>query len=82
MLLLATSPSGRGGATVLAATEATFSFPSFYNNFDSDNEITDQELAAAQKNAVAAFDGLTIPQPQSFKIRRVIHFAQTNPGTG
>lgn len=65
MLLLATSPGGRGGATVLAAAEstfprmgaelkATFSLPSFHDNF-SDGAITDPELADQLKEAVSAF---------------------------
>lgn len=52
MLLMATSPGGRGGATVLAAAgatfphlgaeiAATFSLPSFYETFASDSGITD-----------------------------------------
>ena len=53
MLLLATSPGGRGGATVLAGAEVyfpyigaklvgTYSLPQFYNNF-KDGEITNTE---------------------------------------
>ena len=63
MLLLATSPGGRGGATVLEAAEAkfprmgadlraTFSLPSFYDNFDSETGITDPELAATLASAI------------------------------
>jgi NAD(P)H-dependent FMN reductase len=63
MLLMATSPGGRGGATVLAAAEATFprmgadlkatfSLPSFYDHFSADGGITDPELAAALESAV------------------------------
>ncbi len=54
MLLMATSPGGRGGATVLAAAKsffpfmngnivAEFSLPSFYENF-SEGALVDQEL--------------------------------------
>jgi NAD(P)H-dependent FMN reductase len=54
MLLMATSPGGRGGATVLesargyfpfmgASITDTFSLPSFYDNF-LDSKISDQEL--------------------------------------
>jgi NAD(P)H-dependent FMN reductase len=54
MLLLATSPGGRGGATVLASAKATFphlggniiadfSLPSFYDNF-SEAGIKDEKL--------------------------------------
>ena len=66
MLLLATSPGGRGGATVLAAAEATFSrmgarsvttfsLPSFYENFDAEKGITDDGLAAGLAAAVNKF---------------------------
>ena len=65
MLLLATSPGARGGATVLGAAEATFPrmgadlkatfiLPSFYDNF-AEGEISDPELADKLKQAVAAF---------------------------
>ena len=64
MLLLATSPGGRGGATVMAAAEATFprmgadlkasfSLPSFYDNFSDSDGITDTELARQLAEAVA-----------------------------
>lgn len=54
MLLMATSPGGRGGATVLQAASSyfpfmgasitdTFSLPSFYDNF-YDGEINDDRL--------------------------------------
>ena len=64
MLLMATSPGGRGGATVLAAAEATFprmgadlkaafSLPSFYDHFGpegiSDPALAEELLAATQK---------------------------------
>jgi NAD(P)H-dependent FMN reductase len=63
MLLMATSPGGRGGATVLAAAEATFprmgadlkatfSLPSFYENFSAEKGITDPELAPALNFAI------------------------------
>ncbi|MFT4525836.1 MAG: chromate reductase [Bacteroidia bacterium] len=56
MLLMATSPGARGGATVLAAASngfphqagkvvGQFSLPSFYDNFSSDAGIKDAELA-------------------------------------
>ncbi|MCG8602052.1 MAG: NAD(P)H-dependent oxidoreductase [Verrucomicrobiales bacterium] len=68
MLLLATSPGGRGGATVLAAAEATFSrmgadlkatfsLPSFYDNFDAGSGITDPELSARLQAAVQTMAG-------------------------
>ncbi|MDC6407093.1 MULTISPECIES: NADPH-dependent FMN reductase [Maribacter] len=54
MLLMATSPGGRGGATVLQAASSyfpymgasitdTFSLPSFYDNFNA-AEITNQDF--------------------------------------
>ena len=66
MLLLATSPGGRGGATVLAAAGATFphmggniaasfSLPSFYDNFSADEGVTDADLKAGLAEAIAAF---------------------------
>lgn len=59
MLLLSTSPGARGGATVLAAAEATFprmgadlkgafSLPSFYDNF-SEGKISNTELDSQLK---------------------------------
>ena len=65
MLLLSTSPGGRGGVTVLEAGKATFprmgaelaasfSLPSYYDNF-SENGITDPELSAQLNDAVDAF---------------------------
>jgi NAD(P)H-dependent FMN reductase len=55
MLLLATSPGARGGATVLeiaskrfpfqgAEVKGSFSLPSFYENFDAVNGIINPEL--------------------------------------
>lgn len=55
MLLLSTSPGPRGGSTVLeiaknrfpfqgADLKASFSLPSFNDNFDSENGITNPEL--------------------------------------
>jgi chromate reductase len=69
MLLLSTSPGPRGGATVLAAGEATFprmgaklaatfSLPSFYDNF-SDQGITDSELTAKLNQAMKQFSTLS-----------------------
>ena len=68
MLLLATSPGGRGGATVMAAAAATFprmgadlkasfSLPSFYDNFSDKDGITDAELARQFAEAVAKLSG-------------------------
>lgn len=66
MLLLATSPGGRGGATVLQAASATFprmgadlkasfSLPKYYDNFDTEKGITDPELNAAFHQALDSF---------------------------
>ena len=66
MLLLATSPGGYGGATVLGAAEATFSrmgaksvttfsLPSFNDNFNDADGITNPELAEKLAQAVAQF---------------------------
>jgi chromate reductase len=66
MLLLATSPGGRGGSTVLEAAQATFprmgadlaasfSLPSFYDNFDAADGIKDAELKAGLDAAIAEF---------------------------
>ena len=65
MLLLSTSPGARGGASVLAAAEATFprmgaqlaatfSLPSFYDHF-GDETLTDPALAEGLARAVATF---------------------------
>ena len=63
MLLLSTSPGGRGGATVIEAGKATFprmgadlrasfSLPSFHDNFAESEGIRDPELAAQLQAAV------------------------------
>jgi NAD(P)H-dependent FMN reductase len=55
MLLMATSPGARGGASVLESAQAlfprfganvlaSFSLPSFYENFDVEKGITNVEL--------------------------------------
>lgn len=65
MLLMATSPGARGGATVLEIAKgrfpynggniiADFSLPSFFENF-SEEGIKDEELNDLLKKAVAAF---------------------------
>lgn len=65
MLLMATSPGARGGATVLDVAKgrfqfmggnivSDFSFPSFGDNF-SDGKITNDELNTELKNKVALF---------------------------
>lgn len=64
VLLMATSPGGRGGATVLAAANtyyphlganivATFSLAKFYDNF-KEGQIVDEELNSTLKTAIAA----------------------------
>ena len=66
MLVMATSPGGRGGATVLDAAAATFphlggnvvatfSLPSFYDNFEDGSGITNAELKSSLGEAVAKF---------------------------
>jgi len=66
MLLLATSPGERGGASVLAAAldrfprhdgtiVASFSLPSFQENM-KDGEVADTELAAGLNETIAAFE--------------------------
>ena len=65
MLLLSTSPGGRGGATVMEAGKATFprmgaelaatfSLPSFYDHF-SDSGISDLALASQLDTAIQQF---------------------------
>ena len=55
MLLMATSPGGRGGKSVIEIAKdrfprhdanlvGTFSLPSFYENFDTDNGIINEDL--------------------------------------
>ncbi|MEM7603679.1 MAG: NAD(P)H-dependent oxidoreductase [Verrucomicrobiota bacterium] len=67
MLLLSTSPGGRGGAAVMASAKmtyphlgadirATLSLPSFHENFDPDKGITDPELARAFKEATSTIE--------------------------
>ena len=63
MLLMATSPGARGGATVLESAKmlfpysgakiiATFSLPEFYKNFDYQQGITNEELLVDLKTIV------------------------------
>ncbi|GAA4970010.1 NAD(P)H-dependent oxidoreductase [Algibacter aquimarinus] len=65
MLLMATSPGGRGGATVLDVAKgrfpfmggnivADFSFPSFFDNF-SEGKITNEDLNKDLKSKVKTF---------------------------
>ena len=66
MLLLSTSPGGRGGQTALeiavnkfkfmnSNTIASFSLPSFGQNFDANAGITDNALAATFKEQLTTF---------------------------
>ena len=67
-VLLSTSPGGRGGKSVMAAAvgaaphfamdvQASFSLPSFYDNFDSANgQLTEPELQANLESTLAAFN--------------------------
>lgn len=68
VLLMATSPGGRGGASVLATAELTFphmgaagitkfSLPKFYDVF-SEGKINDQELDQQLSSAVNEFEKL------------------------
>ena len=68
MLLLSTSPGGRGGASVMEAAKAafprmgadlraTFSLPSFYDNFSPETGITDPDLETQLNEAVAHLRG-------------------------
>ncbi|CAM3840568.1 NAD(P)H-dependent oxidoreductase [Flavobacterium branchiophilum] len=67
MLLMATSPGARGGTTVLesakmllpfsgADIKATFSLPSFYQNFDLEKGITNVELLDNLKTIIKNLD--------------------------
>lgn len=66
MLLMATSPGGRGGATVLEIAKgrfpfmggnivADFSLPSFNDNFSEDG-IKNEELSKALNSAISKFE--------------------------
>lgn len=66
MLLMATSPGGRGGMTVLDIavnkfkfmnknTVVSFSLPSFNQNFSEENGITEESLAAAFNEQLKMF---------------------------
>ncbi len=66
MFLMATSPGGRGGATVLnlaknyfpfmgAKVEASFSLPSFYDKFSTEDGIKDTEVKAMFKQELNKF---------------------------
>lgn len=66
MLLMAASPGGRGGASVLASANASFphmgaeivsnfSLPGFFDNF-KEGSIVDEELQGALKEAVSEFE--------------------------
>lgn len=66
MLLMAASPGGRGGASVLATANASFphmgadvvssfSLPGFFDNF-KENKIVDNELDSTLRKAVEIFE--------------------------
>ena len=66
VLLMAASPGGRGAISALTTIEkllprfgaevvATFSMPSFHQNFDAEQGITDAELAGNHKSALEEF---------------------------
>lgn len=68
MILLSTSPGGRGGKTVLEIAfnaysrgnknvVAHFSLPSFGKNFSEEDGIMDAELLAGFKEQLGAFEG-------------------------
>jgi len=63
MLLLSTSPGGRGGATVMETAQekfprmgadirASLSLPSFHDNFDPQKGITDEDFATKLQKAI------------------------------
>lgn len=65
LFLLATSPGARGGATVLESGKnlfpfsganiiATFSLPSFYQNFEMEKGITNEDLFQELKTIIAS----------------------------
>ena len=66
MLLMATSPGGRGGATVLAAAQgtfphlggniaATFSLPSYHDLFSIEEGISDPTIKTSFESALQTF---------------------------
>ncbi|MEM0895784.1 MAG: NAD(P)H-dependent oxidoreductase [Verrucomicrobiota bacterium] len=68
MLLLSTSPGARGGAAVMesakltyphlgADVRATFSLPSFQENFDPNQGVTNPDLAQKLKEALLSIQG-------------------------
>lgn len=70
LLLMATSPGGRGGANVLngaanyfpymgASSVTTFSLPNFFDNFKED-QITNEEYLLELKNKVSEFESKVI----------------------
>lgn len=76
MLLMATSPGKRGGATVLdiavnkfkwmnSNTQVSFSLPSFNDNFTNEEGITDQELKASFDQVLSQFNTALQPETTS-----------------
>jgi len=71
VLLMATSPGGRGGATVLEMAKhnlpysggnvvATFSLPGFYENFDDSKGIINERLRSELENTTNLVKGLVL----------------------
>lgn len=67
MFLMATSPGGRGGKSVLQVSSegirhrnkgmiVEFSLPSFYDNFDSEKGILDDELRKSFESRISIFE--------------------------
>lgn len=76
MLLLATSPGKRGGATVLdiavnkfkwmtSNTITHFSLPSFFQNFSDEEGILDEELSKAFRKTLEDFNQALLQEPTS-----------------
>jgi len=68
---MATSPGGRGGATVLEMAKhnlpysggnvvATFSLPGFYENFDDSKGIINERLRSELENTTSLVKGLVL----------------------
>ncbi len=69
MFLLATSPGARGGQSVLNTVvngfpylggdvRASFSLPSFYQNFSSEDGILDKDLSSTFRERLSVFEGI------------------------
>ncbi|MGI9543883.1 MAG: NADPH-dependent FMN reductase [Cyclobacteriaceae bacterium] len=71
MFLMATSPGGRGGQTVLdiavnkfkfmnPSTQVSFSLPSFHKNFSREEGIVDEELRNAFETQLKQFEAAVV----------------------